>query len=176
MSKEVFGFDANFLKSVKSMFKETNIQEIEIEEGEYLYLRVSRKKEAAAAAAAPVMMHAAPVAAPAAAAVAAPAPASSAPAAAVPAAQAADPYADEAKYAKIKSPIVGTFYESPAPSAPAFVKTGDQVSPDTVVCIVEAMKAMNEIRAEVKGKIVAIKKSNGDALQAGDVMFVIEKA
>jgi len=174
MAKEIMGFDSQFLKQVKSLFQETNIEEIEIAEGEEVYFRVSRKKPTE-----PVAMQAvspAPVVqtAPVVAAAPTPAPAT-APTPAPSAAPASSPYDDESRYFKITSPIVGTFYEAPSPDSPPFVKVGDIVSPDTTVAIVEAMKVMNEIKAEVKGKIVQILKSNGSPVQAHEVLFIVEK-
>ncbi|HSH09162.1 MAG TPA: acetyl-CoA carboxylase biotin carboxyl carrier protein [Oceanipulchritudo sp.] len=79
---------------------------------------------------------------------------------------------DESKL--IKSPMVGTFYTSPSPESPPFIKLGDAVVPETVVCILEAMKVMNEIKAEVKGKIVEILAENGDSIEYGQPLFRIE--
>lgn len=76
---------------------------------------------------------------------------------------------------KITSPIVGTFYNSPAPDKPAFVKEGDTVSADTVVCIVEAMKLMNEIQAEVSGEVVKIYVENAQPVEFGQPLFGIKK-
>jgi acetyl-CoA carboxylase biotin carboxyl carrier protein len=75
----------------------------------------------------------------------------------------------------ITSPMVGTFYLSSSPDSPAFVKVGDQVGPETVVCIVEAMKVFNEIPAECSGKIVAVLVENGAAVEYGQKLFRIEK-
>lgn len=76
---------------------------------------------------------------------------------------------------KITSPIVGTFYRSPSPDKDAYVKEGSNVSPDTVVCIVEAMKLMNEIEAEVSGEIVKIYVENGQPVEYGQPLFGIKK-
>ena len=75
---------------------------------------------------------------------------------------------------EIISPVVGTFYRSPSPEADSFVKVGDQVDTDTVVCIIEAMKVMNEIKAERKGIIRKILVENGDPLEYGQALFKIE--
>ena|SRR5215213_9450663 len=75
----------------------------------------------------------------------------------------------------IVSPMVGTFYVSSSPESPPFVKVGDQVGPETVVCIVEAMKVFNEIPAECAGKIVAILVENGAAVEYGQKLFRVEK-
>lgn len=75
---------------------------------------------------------------------------------------------------EITSPMVGVFYEAPAPDAEPFVKVGDEVEPDTVVCIIEAMKVMNEIKAETSGRIADILVSNGEAVEFGQVLFLVE--
>ncbi|ANH78969.1 acetyl-CoA carboxylase biotin carboxyl carrier protein [Candidatus Chlamydia sanziniae] len=76
----------------------------------------------------------------------------------------------------ISSPLVGTFYGSPAPEAPSFVKPGDIVSEDTIVCIVEAMKVMNEVKAGMNGRIVEVLLTGGDPVQFGSKLFRIVKA
>jgi acetyl-CoA carboxylase biotin carboxyl carrier protein len=73
----------------------------------------------------------------------------------------------------VKSPIVGTFYESPSPGAPAFVKIGDQVEVGQVLCIVEAMKLMNEIEADVAGEVVKRIASSGQPVEYGQSLFAI---
>ena len=75
----------------------------------------------------------------------------------------------------ITSPIVGTFYRSPAPDKEPYVKEGSNVSPDTIVCIVEAMKLMNEIEAEVAGKVVKIYVESGQPVEYGQPLFGIRK-
>src|SRR5882724_9898296 len=75
----------------------------------------------------------------------------------------------------IPSPIVGTFYRSPSPSADAFVKIGSNVEPETVVCIIEAMKLMNEIQAETTGAVVKIYVENGQPVEYGQPLFGIRK-
>jgi acetyl-CoA carboxylase biotin carboxyl carrier protein len=74
----------------------------------------------------------------------------------------------------IESPIVGTFYRARSPNAEPFVKTGSQVSPDTVVCIIEAMKLMNEIQAETTGEIVKIYVENGQPVEYGQPLFGVK--
>ena len=76
---------------------------------------------------------------------------------------------------KITSPIVGTFYRSPSPDKEPYVKEGSQVSPGTIVCIVEAMKLMNEIEAEVSGEVVKIYAENGQPVEYGQPLFGIKK-
>ena len=96
-----------------------------------------------------------------------------APAAAAPsaAAQLADEL--EEKLHEVKSPIVGTFYESPSPGAPPFVKIGDQVEVGQVLCIVEAMKLMNEIESDVAGEVVRRIASSGQPVEYGQSLFAI---
>jgi acetyl-CoA carboxylase biotin carboxyl carrier protein len=98
---------------------------------------------------------------------AAPRPAAEAPA------RAAAPAA-EGNFELIKSPMVGTFYASPNPESPAFVKVGDHVGPETTVCIIEAMKVFNEISAEVTGKIVATLVESGEPVEYGQPLFKVE--
>ncbi len=76
--------------------------------------------------------------------------------------------------AEIQSPIVGTFYSAPAPDAEPFVKEGDEVQEGDVVCIIEAMKIMNEIKAEVSGRVNKILAENGQAIEFGQPLFLIE--
>lgn len=103
-----------------------------------------------------------------------PAPALQAPApAALPAAAAAASPA-VADGVEINSPMVGTFYQKPAPDAPSFVEVGSVVSVGQTVCIIEAMKVMNEIKAEVSGTVVAIVAQDGKPVQFGDVLFRIK--
>jgi len=85
---------------------------------------------------------------------------------------------DEAKTGvyEIKSPIVGTFYRAPAPDADAYVQVGDIVSPGTVLCIVEAMKLMNEIESDVSGKILKILVENGKPVEYNQPLFLIQPA
>ncbi len=72
---------------------------------------------------------------------------------------------------EIKSPMVGTFYSSPSPDSPTFVSVGQEITPDTVICIIEAMKVMNEVKAEVAGTVTEICAENGKPVQFGQVMF-----
>ena len=105
------------------------------------------------------------------------APATAPPTAAETASSAPAETATEAKedLYKIPSPIVGTFYSSPAPDKDPYVKVGDKVTPETVVCIVEAMKLMNEIQAETSGEIVEIYVENGQPVEYGQPLFGIRK-
>jgi acetyl-CoA carboxylase biotin carboxyl carrier protein len=73
----------------------------------------------------------------------------------------------------VKSPIVGTFYESPAPGAAPFVKPGDQVAAGQVLCIIEAMKLMNEIESDASGEVVKVLANNGQPVEYGQPLFAI---
>ena len=80
----------------------------------------------------------------------------------------------KSQYTIITSPMVGTFYPSPSPEAPAYVDVGQVVNKGQVLCIVEAMKLMNEIESEVKGKIISILVENGQPVEYGEPLFEIE--
>ena len=82
--------------------------------------------------------------------------------------------ADAVDLAVIKSPIVGTFYRSPEPSAPAFIEVGDTVKKGQVLCIIEAMKLMNEIESDCDGEVAAIYVENGKAVQFGERLFAVK--
>ncbi len=81
----------------------------------------------------------------------------------------------ESNLEQIKSPLVGTFYRSPKPGAPPFVNVSDEVNQDKVVCIIESMKVLNEIKAQTIGVVKEILVKDGQAVQYGDILFVIEK-
>ena len=91
-------------------------------------------------------------------------------AAAEPAAEAEQPHSGHIVHA----PMVGTFYRAPAPDADNFVELGDHVTPDTVLCIIEAMKVMNELKAEVEGVVRDIRVEGGESVEYGQPLFVIE--
>jgi len=120
--------------------------------------------EMAGANAQPIIQYAAPAALPAAPA-AAPAPASAA---------ASAPAESASNLKEITSPMVGSFYASPSPDAPPYVTVGQTVTPDTVVCIIEAMKVMNEIKAEVSGVIAEVAAENGKPVQFGQALFRVK--
>lgn len=84
------------------------------------------------------------------------------------------PSPDDSNHTYITSPMVGTFYTSPDPESPPYVKIGDVVHPEKTVCILEAMKVFNEIQAEVSGKIVAILVLNGEPVEFGKPLFKVE--
>lgn len=151
--------DLRKLKKLIDLVEESGIAEIEVTEGEEK-VRITRT-----IATAPV--YAAP--APAAAMAAAPAPA---PAATTPA-PAAAPAARDLSNAQ-KSPMVGTFYRAPGPNASAFVEVGQQVKAGDTLCIIEAMKLMNEIEAEKSGTVKEILVENGTPVEFGEPLFIIE--
>lgn len=84
------------------------------------------------------------------------------------------PVVKDAKLHKITAPMVGTFYSSPSPDSPAYVKVGDKVKNDSVVCIVEAMKLMNELEAEISGEIVEVLVENGQLVEYGQELFLVK--
>lgn len=86
------------------------------------------------------------------------------------------PKEDTSRYVEVKAPIVGTFYRAPSPEAEPFVKEGDLVKKGQVLCIIEAMKLMNEIESEVSGVVRKILVSNGEPIEYGQVLFLIEPA
>ncbi|PPE69545.1 acetyl-CoA carboxylase biotin carboxyl carrier protein [Caldimonas thermodepolymerans] len=157
--------DLRKLKTLIDLVSESNISELEITEADGK-VRIVKSDGHTAASAAPVVMApvAAPVAAPV---VTAPAPA---PAAAAPAA----PAAPEVKGHVVKSPMVGTFYRASSPGAKPFVELGQQVKEGDPLCIIEAMKIMNEIEADKSGTVTQILCENGQAVEYGQPLFVIE--
>jgi acetyl-CoA carboxylase biotin carboxyl carrier protein len=155
------------LKELIDFLIEKDISEFELERGD-VKVRIKRGAEAAA----PLITHAVPMAtmpmaAP-------PAQAGQPVAAAPPAtASAAPPAAAEEELHTVKSPIVGTFYEAPGPGALPFVKPGDQVAAGQVLCIIEAMKLMNEIEADASGEVVKVLVNNGQPVEYGQPLFAI---
>ncbi len=149
------------IKTIVKLMLEHDLTEFKIE-AEEMRLCIKRGSDATQVIAAPHVVQAVPAAAA--------APAAAAPAAA-PAAEAAKSTAGKNT---IDAPIVGTFYRSPSPDAPAFVKVGDKIQADTVVCIIEAMKVMNEIKAEMSGVLKEILVENASPVEYGQPLFVIE--
>jgi acetyl-CoA carboxylase biotin carboxyl carrier protein len=152
--------DIRKVKKLIELLEESNIDEIEIKEGEES-VRISRNS-APAQFAAPA--YAAPAVAP------APAPAAPAPAAEAPAPGAAAPATGGHVVA---SPMVGTFYRAPSPSSPSFVEVGQTVKVGDVICIVEAMKMMNQIEADKAGTIEAILVENGEPVEFDQPLITI---
>ncbi len=159
---------AKDLQGLLDLMKRNDLSELEIEgEGHKIRLRKSEPEGSGA----PTIAFAAPAGAPAM--PAAPAPAAAAGAA--PAAAAADSASNDHLHV-VPSPLVGTFYRSSSPEAEPFVSEGDRVDPDSVLCIVEAMKVMNEIEAGVTGIVREIVVDNGEAVEFGESLFRIETA
>ncbi len=149
--------DIETIKTIIGLMKSNELSEFEMEE-EGLRIAIKRRNGTEHQV---VLSQAAPVAM-------APIPAPAAPAAA----PVAKP--EESKYIEIKSPIVGTFYRSPSPDAEPYVSVGQEIDKETVVCIVEAMKVMNEIKAEVKGVIRKMLVDNATPVQFGQTLFLVE--
>ncbi|WP_159882225.1 acetyl-CoA carboxylase biotin carboxyl carrier protein [Paenibacillus puerhi] len=161
-------FKLSEIKELVKLVDQSSLQELEIEsEGSRLFIRKPVKTEQVLVTAAPSAQQFAPVLAPnpAAAAVQAPAAQSS---------TAAAPVAADAGLHTIASPMVGTFYSAPSPGAASFVSKGSEVKEKTVVCIIEAMKLMNEIEAEVKGEIVQVLAENGQLVEYGQPLFLVK--
>ena len=154
--------DIRKIKKLIELLEESGIAELEIKEGEES-VRISRHSSTAA----PVIAPAAPVIA------AAPAPApAAAPPAAAPAAAPAAPAA--ASGHEVKSPMVGTFYSAASPTSAPFVTQGQQVSVGDTLCIIEAMKMMNQIEADTSGTVKSILVDDGSPVEFDQVLFIIE--
>lgn len=152
--------DLRKLKTLIDLVSESNISELEITEAEGKVRIVKAGLPAAVAPVAAPMMMAAPLA--------------SAPAATVAAAPVAVPVAEEPAGKVIKSPMVGTFYRSASPGAKPFAEIGDAIKEGEPVCIIEAMKIMNEIEADCSGKVLRILCENGQAVEFGQPLFIVE--
>ena len=150
-------FDLRRVRRLVELMKEHDLSEIDIREGD-TRIQLRRGADPVVSVAAPRAVSTSDVA----------------PATASPPAAAEQRRADDAHTAIIKSPIVGTFYTSPNPESPAFVKVGDHVGPETNVCIVEAMKVFNQIPAEVSGKIIAVLVENGQPVEFGQPLFKVD--
>jgi len=154
------------LKELIDFLIEKDISEFELERGD-VKVRIKRGGETAA----PVIAHALPMAAMPMA--APPAHAGQSAAAPAPPSASAGTTAAEEELHTVKSPIVGTFYEAPGPGALPFVKPGDQVAAGQVLCIIEAMKLMNEIESDASGEVVKVLVSNGQPVEYGQPLFAI---
>ena len=150
--------DLAYIKKVIKLVEKSEVDEIEIEE-EGKKIRVAKHRNSQAGFPLPASY---PFTAPVSVAQ------SSAPVAPTPAAK------PEKKYHEVKSPIVGTFYRAPAPDAANYVEVGQDVKAGTVLCIVEAMKLMNEIESDVEGRVVQILAENGKPVEYNQVLFHIE--
>jgi len=151
--------DIRKVKKLIELLEESGVSEIEIKEGEET-VRISRHPPGG------VHTYAAPMAyAPQA------APLAAAPA---PVAAATAPAHAHAPDKVVTAPMVGTFYSAPAPGAKPFVEIGSEVKPGDVLCIIEAMKMMNQIESDKAGKVVSVLVKNGDPVEFGQSLFVIE--
>jgi len=151
--------DIDKIQQLIKIMKDNNLAEVELKHGDSkIYLK--RAEPAPSVTAMPMISHAVPM--------------THAPAgAAVPAGQGAEALVDEGLI-EITSPIVGTFYAQPSPDSDLFVEVGSKVTENTVVCIIEAMKVMNEIKAEVAGTIAEVVASSGQAVEYGQVLFKVK--
>ena len=147
--------DLKELKALLRLMEGNDVEELEVEEGGR---RVRIRRRPVPGRVPPAAMNPAPPAA-----TASPLPPTAA-------------AAETAGLIPVESPMVGTFYRAPAPGAEPYVKEGDLIQKGTVVCIIEAMKLMNEIEAEVKGRIARILAENGQPVEFGQTLFLIEPA
>ena len=155
-SAKASGSDFPEVRSLIDLLKQNDLAVLEFEKGDF---RITLKTPAGASSGSTVIQgHAA-----------APLPSPVAAPAAAPAEKAAEPA--KSNYKEITSPMVGTFYASPSPETGPFVEAGKTINADTVVCIIEAMKVMNEIKAEIAGKVVEVVAENGKPVQFGQVLF-----
>mgnify|MGYP001765981814 FL=1 len=146
------------IKEMINLMNENGLAELEVEKDD---MRIRLKKTATGfeGTQSPIIIPAAPAMAPAA------------------AAPQNVPAAEEKiviKTVEIKSPMVGTFYRAPNPEAPPYVEVGQQIEPGQVICIIEAMKLMNEIKSEIKGKILEILVDNAEPVEIGQSLFLID--
>lgn len=148
------------IKEILELFNSTDVAELEVQRGD------NRVRLRRASADVNQVVMAAPVAV---------APAPAAPAAPVAATKTPAPApAPEENTTLVRSPIVGTYYDAPSPGAPSFVKVGDSVEQGQVLCIIESMKLMNEIEAEVAGTLVAKLMENGRPVEYGEALFSVK--
>lgn len=161
--------DLKYVKQLLELVEKSAVNEIELEE-KGQKIRITKSAPHAASSTPvylPPVQHQVMMPAPAVAPTSAPAEAETKPSAPA-------PTPETKKYHEIKSPIVGTFYRSPSPDAPPYVDVGSKVKPGTVLCIVEAMKLMNEIESDIAGTIVKINVENGKPVEYGQVLFLVE--
>ena len=150
------GNDFQEVRTLIDLLKKNDLAVLEFEKGDF---KITLKTPAGASGGATLIQgHAQPVA-------------HAAPVAAAPSTEKAAAEPAQSNYKEITSPMVGTFYASPSPESPAFVEVGKSINAESVVCIIEAMKVMNEIKAEIAGKVVEIVAENGKPVQFGQVLF-----
>lgn len=147
--------ELELLQRLIALMKESELSELEFE-NEQLKVRIARRLEPAAAPAPPLAGNPAPIRAP--------------------AAQPAAAAGLAPGILEFRAPMVGTFYRAPSPEAEPYVEAGDHVGPETVLCMLEAMKVMNEIKAECSGEVVAVLAENGEPVEYGQPLFHIRTA
>ena len=152
--------DLRKVKKLIELLEESNLNEMEIREGEES-IRLSRG--------APIARHA-----PATTLVTGPADAHHAPAARPPAHEESAPVSDIPSGHQVASPMVGTYYAAPEPDAESYVSVGTKVQPGDTLCVIEAMKIFNQIECDTEGTVMHIQKENGDAVEFGELLFVIQ--
>ncbi len=152
--------DIRKVKKLIELLDDSGIAEIEITEGEES-VRISRYAAGAPVAAAPVVAHA-------------PAPAATAPPLAAVETEAPADVVDEEGF-EVTAPMVGTYYAASSPGAAPYVQVGDRVNEGDTLCIIEAMKMMNQIEADVAGVVKSIRLQNGEPVEFGQVLFVIDQ-
>ncbi|HVY63201.1 MAG TPA: acetyl-CoA carboxylase biotin carboxyl carrier protein [Gammaproteobacteria bacterium] len=154
--------DIRKVKKLIELLEESGISEIEISEGEES-VRISRYPQpgTVSVATAPMTIAAQP--------------APIATQAAAPSASAAAPAAPGPRGQQVTAPMVGTFYSGPAPGAKPFVEVGSEVKPGDTLCVIEAMKMMNQIESEFAGRVVSVLVENGSPVEFGQPLFVIEE-
>jgi acetyl-CoA carboxylase biotin carboxyl carrier protein len=161
MGNEKQSVDPALVRELAAILREADLGEIEVEHGD-LKIRISKP----ATPAAPAYYQPAP------------APAQAAPMSAAPAPQTGPsdgPPALAADEAIITSPMVGTFYRAPSPEASPFVNKGDNIGEKTVICIIEAMKVMNEIKADISGQIIEVLVGEAEAVEFGTPLFKVRR-
>jgi acetyl-CoA carboxylase biotin carboxyl carrier protein len=149
--------DIRKVKKLIELLEESGISEIEISEGEES-VRISRYPQPGTPGAPIVTTQSAP-----------------APPAAAPATAEAAAPAPTARGHQVTAPMVGTFYSGPAPGAKPFVEIGSDVKPGDTLCVIEAMKMMNQIESEVAGRVVSVLVENGSPVEFGQSLFIIEE-
>ena len=150
-------FETDYIEKLAKVLADTGLTEISLEDGEQA---ITLRKDVVVAPVAPVVSATVQAA-----------PAAQAQAPSAPAQAASEP---AKKGTPITSPMVGTFYKSPSPDADAFVSVGQSIKTGDVVCIVEAMKMMNEIKSEISGKVVEICVEDGQPVEFGQVLMYVE--
>jgi acetyl-CoA carboxylase biotin carboxyl carrier protein len=169
--------EIEYLKQLLEIFDASSVHDLRIEqEGVEIKLSKSPRREEISQAMAGMQFAPMPMQMPVAhhAAAHAPEAAPATPSAATTAPPPSDSQTDK-KYHEIRSPIVGTFYRSPSPEAPAYIEVGQAVSPGMVLCIVEAMKLMNEIECDAYGKVAKILVENGQPVEYNQLLFLVEQ-